>query len=277
VATKFKGKYPGPDKFKGDKKKIAAWKAAKRKASKPSTPTTSKPKPPLNPSEPKKDVTPAPPVKAPVGADANGGLGLQTNIDIETAVNEAATEKKQAESDAARLRTQALLEERQAKMSAAEAANEARGRTNATTAYRGLRGTTANRKINETETDIRMQDEGIRSARTSKESYADSLVTAAEQNRINTDKWAAGKRLEFTNSQSRNNPTVGTKPVAGGVTAPKPAPEIKPYKDSAKPSVAAAGSSSKTFKGKYPGPDKFKGNKARIAAWKAAKRKVGRK
>jgi hypothetical protein len=51
------------------------------------------------------------------------------------------------------------------------------------------------------------------------------------------------------------------------VKAPTPAPEINPIKDSGTSSVSKA---SKSYKGKYKGPDAFKGDKTLNAAWKAA-------
>jgi hypothetical protein len=94
-------------------------------------------------------------------------------------------------------------------------------------------------------------------------------VASAGQNEINANTTAARRRLEFTDSRSRDNPTAGTSPVDAGVSATKPANEMNPLKgDSA--------TSGKSYKGKYKGPDIFKGDKALNAAWRRANKK-GRK
>lgn len=75
ASNDFKGKYPGPDEFKGDQKKIAAWKKA------------GKPKIAAKPSSPKTD-TPAAGVKAPVQvpvADSSGKLITPANWEADQA------------------------------------------------------------------------------------------------------------------------------------------------------------------------------------------------
>lgn len=265
----FKGKYEGPDELKGDKAKLAIWRAAKRQAANPAPP-----KAPDNPPEAPTDQTQAPQTQAPVGADANGGLGLQSNIDIETQVMDAEEAKKQAISEAARLKSEADIEARNAKLQAAVMAEQARGRTNASAAYRGLKGTTALKKVEETESGITATGKAIEDTKASKEAYAEGLVTSADEYYRNKEKWAAGERLKYTGEQSRNNPTAGTNPSNAGVSAPKPSDEMNPLKDSGTSSVATA---SKSYKGKYKGPDVFKGDKALNAAWKAAAKRRAKK
>jgi hypothetical protein len=260
----FKGKYPGPDELKGDKKKLAIWNASKRAAAnKPAT----TPKPPANTPEAPQDQTEAPQTEAPIGSSDTGTLGLQSNIDIENAVNEAATARKEAEAEAARIKSEAMLEEARSKAQAEVEAKYARGRTNAGAAYRGLKGTTAQTKVQDTESDIALKDQNIAAAKSAKDAFAEGLVTAADQKKLDAEAWASGKRLEFTAEQSKKNPTAGTTPSNAGVSAPKPPAEINPIKDTGTSSVVKA---SKGYKGKYKGPDAFKGDKALNAAWKAA-------
>jgi hypothetical protein len=246
----FKGKYPGPDELKGDPAKLAIWEAAKRRSKNPA-----KPAPPL-------DSTAAQPT-TPVGTSPTGGIDLQSNIDIETAVLDAATAQKKAESDSARLKTEALLDYQRSASNADSTDAEARGRVNANSAYRGLKGTTAAMKSENAETDIALNRQAISSAKQAKEGYADGVVTAANQSKISTDTWAAGQRLAYTAQRSRENPTAGTSPVNAGVSGTSPIAEMAPKKG---------------YKGAYKGPDIFKGDKALNAAWRrAAKRKAGKK
>lgn len=279
MAKKFKGKYPGPDKFKGNKKKIAAWKAAKRKASTPAAPAA--PKPPSAASTAaaadtstaggQQNAYPS----SNVATNSSGTIQLQTNADIEGAVLEAEEELKQAESEATELEQQAEITKAVQEESSRIAANEARGRTNAVNAYRGMRGTSALRKKSEVETENNLRNSSIAEQHRQARENARLHREGARGRRTSVGAWAERARQEYTNERSKDNPTAGSQAVDSGLRPTAPGSEGT-TKATAPSLVKTTPKPANKFKGKYPGPDRFKGNKKKIAAWKAAKRKAAK-
>jgi hypothetical protein len=156
-----------------------------------------------------------------------------------------------------------------------QGARETRGQVNAANAYRGLRGTSALRRRSNNESNLTEQKNSIEEQARQTNEQARQRRLEGENYATSVGKWATLKRQEHTNERSKDNPTEGSQAEDAGVrptTTPaenKPKPNAPSIKPSPKPKT-------KSYKGKYPGPDKFKGNKKKIAAWKAAKRKAGK-
>lgn len=273
----YKGKYPGPDKLKGNKAKLKVYRAALRsgsskkkalsKATSYKAPAAAAP-PTSSPAAPPQ--SPTAPAGSPVGSNSSGTITLQSNLDIENQALDNEEAVRLAEDQAAQMKARALLEHTNAMQQAEQAYRYQRGRTNSVMAYRGMRGDVAADKSAEDKSDYSSLTAQIENQKLATDTEADSIATTAR------DFWRRRKgqldlaRQNYTNSQSATNPTQGSSPEDAGLSATKP-----PARPTAKP--AAKSAAKKTYKGKYPGPDKFKGNKKKIAAWKAAKRKTSKK
>jgi len=276
MATKkksYKGKYPGPDKYKGDPKKLAVYRAAKRKAAK---------KPALKPAA-KPAVKPAAPAAAKpatvpnpgaVSSNSSGNIQLQTNAEIEAQALEAHEQLRQENERAAQMDAQALIQEQLGQKQSRDTFQENRSRSNQIMASRGMRGSAA---LHASAMDTKGYQTALEGVNTQKQ----GSITEANNIRTTASNWLKTRqgqltlaRKEYTDEQSKLNPTTGSTPINSGIkpTVPYKAP-VKPAakKPVAKP-VAA-----KKFKGKYPGPDKFKGNMKLVNAYNAARRKAGKK
>lgn len=272
---KYKGKYKGPDRFKGDEKKIAAWKAAKRKASttpaKPATPAA--PATPATPAPTQQSAYPAVDPNA-VASNASGTIQLQSNYEIDMAEADAHEAIDQEVAAAEQEKALAALDYKQATEALGKSKIEDKGSLNSSLAYRGMvHGTTATDKIAKLESSYNTAKTGIESQLAQVNATADTTVKTAAARRAALDQRFATARQSYTNSQSRNNPTEGSKAEDAGVKPTTIPAAPKPVAAPAAPKPAAK----KTYKGKYKGPDRFKGDAKKIAAWKAAKRKAGKK
>lgn len=290
----FKGKYPGPEALKGNKLQNAAYRklvkggTSKEKAiitASKKKPTSRKPKPstttPTTPTTSNKPQVPNPtqPQVYPgsnVATNSTGTIQLQTNSNIEEGLLEAEEERMEAEHEAALLESSAATNKLSNEEQLRIASNKSRGQLNAGMAYRGLRGTSAMNKKEEQETQIASQQNAINNQHSLALQAASSRRFAGQEGYRKRQAWANQARLEYTNERSRQYPTEGSSPIESGTSGvspttiptapPKPTPDrsIKPV-------------TTPKFKGKYPGPDRFKGNSKKIAAYKAAKRKVGKR
>lgn len=289
----YKGKYYGPDIFKGNaslnktyesqikgkKMTDAAKRALANKifsssqkkpttAAKPATTTATTPKAPsVYPSVNSGNVT----------SNASGNIQLQTNHDLNMQELEA-NEAYNAEIDAASAAEQSA---RIAKASQQLAYSQQRpqdlAQTNARLASRGMNlGGVAGTKNAQLVSQWADQDTAVESQYNQAKTNYDAVVgtngqpgTAAARKLARLQTIDQG-RQDYTNQMSRTSPTQGSLPEDAGVRAtsgatPKPATTAKPAaKLAAKPAVKA------TYKGKYAGPDVFKGNKSMNAAYKKA-------
>jgi len=257
---KFKGKYPGPDKFKGNKKKLAKYYADKKKKKVVAKKPAAK-KPAAKPAAAPKPVSPNLPntgTGSGVGVDSNGNLLLQTNFDIEKEIIDAQQEQQQANEQAAALNSEALISGSENRRSALNSNIDARTRSAGRMAARGMRGTAAvaaDAEISNAHTE-NISNINIRQKQGT--DTAANMITAAATRKAQRDAMIATARKNYTDEQSKQNPTAGSKPVNSGVTPTKATPVAT--RPAAKKAVAAK-PKPKAFKGKYPGPDKFKGKK----------------
>lgn len=257
--AKFKGKYPGPDVLKGDKTKLKSYRTAiKSGTSKKdalaqaikataAASTTAKPKTPAV----NQNVYPT----SNVATNSSGTVQLQTNAEIEEGLLQAEQQALEAENEATLQEQQAGITKAQNEEQFRLAARDQRGRLNAATAYRGLRGRSALRKKEVAESELTSQKNAINQQHSLALQAASSRRLAGQEYRRKAKAWATQARLDYTNQRSRTAPTVGSTPVAPGSTGVK---------------------ATKAYKGKYPGPDRFKGDEKKIAAWKAAQRKAAK-
>jgi hypothetical protein len=269
----YKGKYKGPDEFKGDQKKLDAYYAAQRAtknkapapAPKPSTPTPTAPVPQVN----------APPAGG-VSSNSSGNIQLQTNADIEGQALEAAEQLKQENERAAHLRAQSIIQEELGKKQAQDAYQQNRSRANQIMASRGMRGSAAQYSSDLEASNYQKSLDNVNAQKQAAITESGNIETAAKSWFDMQQGKLTGLRSDYTHEQSKENPTTGSSSVDSGL---KP---TFPYKAPAPATTAAAKVTPKPaakpkFKGKYPGPDEFKGDKRKIAIWKASKRKAGKK
>lgn len=282
MAGTFKGKYPGPDIFKGNKalnktyssqtkgKKLSE--AAKKKIAQSvyssSQKRTAAPKP-----APK--VTPKPAAPAPVGkpktayptsnasSNLSGKIQLQSNAEIESALLDAKEQQRELESEATQTEQQSEI----SKLSDTEALRQQtwrdRGAASAANAYRGMRGASALRRQSDVEYQNTLGTNKIGENYRLGKANASGLRLKASNTRNNAEKIALRARHEYTNERSRLFPTQGSKAISSGVK--KTVPTALSSKKNTVPKLGATTKKSTTsakFKGKYPGPDIFKGNKA---------------
>lgn len=279
----YKGKYKGPDKFKGDEKKIAAWKASKRKAATAPAPApTSSPAAPVVPDPTNQSVYNPPDPNA-TASNASGTIQLQSNYEIDMAEADAHEAIDKELAAARQSKEQALLTNKlQTEALDKQTTADRKGLTTGL-AYRGLtRGTTATDKSAKLASEHQSKRTEIASELSNTNAAADAVLTGEAARRAALDKRFAAARQSYTNAQSKNSPTEGSKAedsgVQGTVIAP-PAPEPAAVEEPQEEAVignAVETVATKKYKGKYKGPDKFKGDEKKIAAWKAAKRKAGK-
>ena len=263
----YKGKYKGPDKFKGDEKKIAAYKAAKKKAATPAAaaPATSAA---TTTTDPVAAQSAANPASATV-ANSSGTIQLQSNYDIDLAET-AAYEAIDTEIQNANLtKAQAELTKKTSTEELSRQGVKNAGSLNSSLAYRGMtRGTTAMDKQAELAKNQQVAQTGIDNAYTSATAEAQTTIDTAAARRAAIKAKYAAARQSYTDAQSKANPTEGSSSEDSGMT----------YNVTSDPeettTTTASTAATKTYKGKYPGPDKFKGDAKKIAAWKAAKKKA---
>ena len=138
-----------------------------------------------------------------------------------------------------------------------------------------MRGTSALRKSTEVETENTLRNSSIAEQHRQAKENARLHREGARNRRRTVGTWAERARQEYTNERSRLNPTAGSAAVDSGLKPTAPTAEGTTPAKTVNLTKSKPKTSSK-FKGKYPGPDRFKGNKKKIAAWKAAKRKAGK-
>ena len=295
MATKFKGKYPGPDALKGDKAKRAAYrKALKGGASKskalatarrykatPAKVTPAKPATPASPSVPKPDTTPSQPTvyqppTSNVATNASGTVELQTNADIEDAILQAEEENRQAETEATQTEQQAVIDRLNNNEQLRLSSNNARGQVNAASAYRGMRGSSAQRRRDEVESDITTSKNTIEQNFNLANTYARNRRLAGTEGVRRAKAWANQKRLEFTNAQSRNNPTEGSVPENAGVTPTAP-PAAAPKPAAPKPAAPKPAAPKPAAKPSKKTPAKKKKKKKKPALKSPAKKAAAKK
>jgi hypothetical protein len=234
---KYKGKYPGPDKWKGKgdpaKRKPAAKKAPAKKAA---------PAPkPVNPN-----------LGTGVGTstDSNGNLKLQTNYEIESQVLEADRELAAENERAAQMEGQSLLTYDQGKKATLNEDVENRTAAAGRMANRGMRGTAAMASSANVKQAFADNRNAIDLRRQNEKATATGIGTAAAAQRKMRQGQIDTARKDWTDKQSKLNPTVGTTPVNSGVTPIKATPPAA--RAAAKKKVAKK--KAKPFKGKRPGP-----------------------
>lgn len=279
----YKGKYPGPDVFKGDAKLNAEYKkqtkgkklseAAKRKlagniysSSKKTAakPAATAPKPAA--TAPKTPTAPASAYPSSnVSSNSSGNVQLQTNAEIESAVLDAEEQKRQAYLEATQSEQQAAITKSGQVEDLRHTTNEALGQRNATEAYRGLHGTSALKAKGEVLYNNTQQANAINNQYDQSMQGAANRRLAGDQALSNAEKTAIGRRQDYTNEQSRLYPTQGSSPVTSGLKA-TPGANVTSPKQTV-PSMGVKSTSSKSYKGKYKGPDIFKGNSGMNAAY----------
>jgi len=218
----YKGKYKGPDKFKGDEKKLAVYYAAKRKAA--SAPKTTA-KPATTASKPTTTATPLKQVTAPTGSvssNSSGNIQLQTNADIENQALEASQTLKDEEEKATQLQQQGLIAEMANKYKARNSFDTQRSRSNQIMASRGMRGSAALQQNALDKRDYGTALQDIAAARAASDKEAENIKTTAKnwwdtrQGQLNLS------RQQYTNERSKSSPTSGSTPVNSGVKATTP-------------------------------------------------------
>ena len=286
---KFKGKYAGPEAFKGNAKMNAAYSkqikgkkltaAAKRKiVNSIAKAKAVAPKPAAKPPAAAPPAAPssynyADPAANAAASNASGNVQLQSNYELNSAEIEA-----QNALDQQKLANQSAMDNATfAKESQQQGFNKQKlssvGSMRQNLAARGLGGASTVA----TDKDAELRGEFARNQYNIDQPYANAQQAytagnlSADTAYSNRLKGITLGRQQYTNERSRTAPTEGSQAENAGVTGIKP---TLPAPKAAKPKVVAKPKAKPKFKGKYPGPDKYKGNAKLIAA---AKRKAAKK
>jgi len=257
--VKAKGKYFGPEKYQGKNQKYKA-PATSASGTQPTEPTS-----PTAPTGPQSVYNPNSTV-----SNGSGLISLQSTHDLNMQELEAQDARDQEVLAADQAEKEAEIRYNDVNGTEVLALNKQRrsdkGQLNSSLAYRGLtRGSTAAQKL--TEMGEKHDTTSIQIAAQRK--LAKDSATAA---RLAADTTLAGRkraitlaRENYTIGASADSPTEGSQAEDSGVnptTTPAPAAAAAP--------VAAAAASK--WKGKYRGPDRFKGDPKKLAAWRKAGR-----
>ena len=281
---KYKGKYPGPDIFKGDSKLNADYKkqtagknlseAAKRAlASK----IYSGSKKPASTTKPTTITKPAAgTVKQPTApnvyptsnatSNASGNIQLQSNHELNMQELDARQAYDEEMAAASLAEQQALIADAQNRYSFGEQRKQDYGALNANMAARGLSGGAYTQKKIDLMRGHNEQQTNLDSAANLATNTANAARTSAAARRNQRLQQITLGRQEYTNQQSRTAPTAGSRPENSGVKAIKPAPLVK----SKTTTAPKASTTAKSYKGKYYGPDIFKGDKKLNTAYESA-------
>jgi hypothetical protein len=256
---KFKGKYPGPDKYKGKKPFKGKYPGPdKYKGKPPPKKAPAKPAPKPAAAAAPKPNSPTLPAPGGVNTDSNGNIKLQTNAAIEQLSIDAQQEHNAAVEAANANEGESLLTEQVSKNQALDTDMENRTKGAGNMAARGMHGTAAqaaSARIKKNYLDSRSQ---ISLRRGQEQATNARAITTAGSNWDQRKAAIEQARKDYTDSVSKDNPTVGSTPVDSGVTPTKATPVAVKAAAARK---AAAKPAAKKFKGKYPGPDKYKGKK----------------
>lgn len=254
-----------------------ATKAAIKAAIKPAIAAAKNKPAPKKTTPPKKTVPPkpntstgAPSAYGNVTTNPSGYAGLQTNhelnmeqLNAEEAYN-AEMAQAQADEEQAAITHQAQLNDLDIQK------RNDKGRTNANLAYRGMNSGVAVSKIAEMDAQHNLQKGEIDSA---KSQVGTRVINQRLRAGTNKDARLGNVilgRQEYTDQRSRDNPTVGTKPVNAGIKPIAPAKTPAAKAKATTPALVKKAAQRKAYKGKYAGPDVFKGNAKQNAAYKKA-------
>jgi hypothetical protein len=166
---------------------------------------------------------------------------------IEKLVLDAAQEQQEANEQANAMEGESLLNYSQGKRSALDSDIENRTRSAGNTATRGMRGTAAaaaSANVKQAYADNMNQ---VNLKRQQEQATSKNMITSAAARRKTREAEIALARKDWTDKQSKANPTVGTTPVNSGVTPIKATPIAAAKRKAATPAK-------KTYKGKRPGP-----------------------
>lgn len=240
---------------------VAAKAAAKVKAKAASTAT---PAPPADPMNVATDTTSSP----------DGTLNLQSNYELDSAETAAIEEKDAAIREANAQEEQAKIANTIKRNAFEEQKKQQLARNNAMLAARGFSGGAGFTKDADLASKLNEEDTNIGSELTQAVTAANTARTTAETTLGNKQKDITLGRRAYTEERSKTAPTAGSSSVDAGVKATTPAPNAPV---AAKAPKAPKAPTAKTYKGKYKGPDRFKGDAKKLAAYRAAKRKAGKK
>lgn len=259
VKAKFKGKYPGPDKYKGKKPYKGKYPGPDKYKGKPPPKKAPAKKAPAKKPAPK-PVNPNLPANTGVApaSDSNGNLVFQTNFDIEKATIDAQQERQQALEDANAMEGESLVSETVGKQNALNSDIDNRTKTAGYMASRGMRGSAAMAASANNKQAYSDNMSQIAMRRQQEHATSENMKTGANARFKQREASLIQAKKDFTDSQSKDNPTIGAPPVNSDIVPPKATPVA--VKAAAKRAVAKP-PAKKKFKGKYPGPDKYKGKK----------------
>jgi hypothetical protein len=258
VKKSYKGKYPGPDKYKGKKPFKGKYPGPdKYKGKPPPKKAAAKPAPKKAAAAAPKPVSPNLPTNTGVAVDSNGNLKLQTNYEIERMKLDAEEEAIAATEEGTALNNESLINETASKTEAQNVDINNRTKAAGRMAARGMRGSAAMASQANVKEAYGSSLNQIGLRRQQEKQTSDNMITSAAARRARKMADIAVMEKDWTDQQSKNNPTVGSTPVNSGVV-PTKATAVATRPAAKK---AAAKAKPKAFKGKYPGPDKFKGKK----------------
>lgn len=259
-----KGRYYGPEKNKGRNPSYKPPKAAA-----PAAPAAPAVAPAANaPAAPGQQSAYNPNAGV---SNSSGTISLQTTHDLnmeevdaqdarDQEVLAANQDEKTAElqyNDVDGIETNALNEKRRSD----------RGNLNSGLAYRGLTtGSTAIQKSTAMNNANLSTQNQIAAQRKLAKENADNRRTAAENNLTARKKNITLARESYTIGESGSSPTEGSQAEDSGIN-----PTSTPAAPAAAPKPPKAPAAAK-YKGKYQGPDRFKGDAKKLAAWRKAGR-----
>lgn len=228
-AKTYKGKYKGPDKFKGDEKKIAAWKAAKRKAGS----TTASPDAAV--VAPTAPISAQAPVSSPTGSLISRETWQSDQARLQSAADdaEAAETLNETESAADSEYTSTINETTKAaaqrKLELQKNREELRRRKaddfkglNTNLAYRGAsRSSAAARGTKEIATAHSTAETGLNNAETAVNNEVNDITTQATNNRESIKARVAKRRQTLAQRAAAQGVySVGSAAEDTGVDAP---------------------------------------------------------
>lgn len=271
----YKGKYPGPDKYKGKPPpKKAAPKPVAKAAPKPAA--TRAIVPVANSTGNLVDPTQWEQDQARLVAAREDQAELlslnqaddEANIEYQTELTDTNKEYEQQKLDVQRQRD-AFAQQKELE----------RADLNSNLSYRGVgsRGSAANRKWGQLSTQQAATESNLTGQQTALSTGHGTALANLEGARNTRLATTAGRRLELAGRGSgKGSYTTGAGTTTDtGVTAPKPV-SLKPPPSPYNKTLAPKKPVKKTYKGKYPGPDKYKG-KPPPKVVKAAQRKTAKK